>query len=196
MLVERCKFVVCRGCRKIPASPSSLCDEESRRGSHRRPSHPLGDSPLLPPLSPPRPSEKTQAYISVKSQPIRVHGQWDQTPSQTLSPLSSLLITDNALSFAATRVYMFACLLLACAYVRACTSLPANFAASHPGSRRRQRRWCLAAFSATMLVRPPRQTYTSLVQRRGKQLSFPPDAKLHSSTDFRRRARKSGLKAT
>lgn len=119
-----------------PAHPSSLRDEDSRGGSHRvgRVTPRRLTSSSSPCFAIPR--NKTQACISVKSQPIRVHGQWDQTPSQTFFPPSPLPSPTTPFL---PQPRVSACCLSVClsACVRACaraTSPSANFTASHPRS--------------------------------------------------------------
>lgn len=118
MLVKRCKFVVCRGCRKIPANPSSLRDEESRRGSHRRPSHPLGDSPLLPPLTPPSLGKNSGLHFS--KEPTHPHA-WTIGPDAQPDALSPLSPYHRQRPFFCSHACLHVCLLACCllGYVRA-----------------------------------------------------------------------------
>jgi len=122
---------VCQGSSSLRAPPvCRLSDEESRRDSRSHPwaTH-LRGHPVSPSLR-----EKARACISVKNQPIRVHGQWDQTPSQT--PLTTPFLSQ-----------LHACL---SARIRVCVR------GCRPRGRdeaRRRRR--LAAFSATMLRANP-----------------------------------------
>lgn len=130
------------GCWKIPARPSSLLS--ARRvasGVASSAKSPLGDSrPSRSTAFPPSfhssysSLRKNSGLHSVKRQPIRVYGQWDQTPNLTPPHPSAPFLTHPPVS--------------------ACLHAYVNVIATelHFVSHLRPRR-CLAAFSARMLVR-------------------------------------------
>lgn len=111
-------------CWKIPARPSSLLS--ARRvasgiasGVASSAESPLGDSrpsrsTAFPPTLP-SPLRKNSGLHSVKRQPIRVYGQWDQTPSLTPLTPQCPFFTQPPVS-ACLRVFM-----------RMWTSSPPNF---------------------------------------------------------------------
>jgi len=111
--------------------------------------------------------EKARACISVKSQPIRVHGQWDQTPSQTPP--------DNALSFAAARVSE-------CVRTYACAASACAGASSRRGSSTLTS-GCFFRDDARAPT-PNADATPGRSNGAAKQLSVLPDAGLRSSVDF------------
>lgn len=120
MLVERCKFMVCRGCRKIPANPSSLRDEESHRGSHRRPSHPPRrlTSSSTPYSVIPR---KKNSGLHFSKEPTHPRA-WTMGLDAQPDVLSSLLPPHHRQrpffrSHACLHVCLLACLLAACLHM-------------------------------------------------------------------------------
>lgn len=152
-----------------------------------RPSRSLYTAFPLSPLLFRRPSKKLRLAFSKETAYPRI---WTMGPdaqppllSPTLFSRPRVLRVDQHVCVP-TRIHTYIC-----KRHRHRTSLRVS---SLPSTRT----MCLAAFSAMMPVRPPRRTYTSPVQRRGKQLSVLPDTRLHLSVDFRRRARKSELDAT